>query len=128
MENIFTASKPFIILAKLLGLFPTSFDGPARKGSLKLKCLDILISLFWFVSICYLVFTGVSRTSFYTGSSIILAKIWDVFIKMEYSLYFIEFCYQVSKHKNIVRFLKKIQKSDEKVSFQKLSFSDEIEI
>lgn len=45
MENIFTAIRPFYVLAKTLGLFPMSFEGPALKGHFdQMEYFDAVLS------------------------------------------------------------------------------------
>lgn len=115
MENIFSASKPILTLAKLLGLFPMSFEGPARKGLLKLKCVNVIISLFWFVAALFMILNRSPFSKVYTGSSQVLPRAWEVLMNLELFSYIFNFCYQNWKRKNIVKFLKIIHKSDEKV-------------
>lgn len=45
MDTIFTAFWPFYCVTKTFGLFPMSFEGPARKGNLVQKYRDFVVPL-----------------------------------------------------------------------------------
>jgi hypothetical protein len=113
MENIFTAAKPFLVVSKYLGLFPMSFDGPTRKGSLKLKWTDLIylfLAFFLFISALYFCLT--SKITFYkTDSRLILETCSSLAF---YSVLFDSLCLigQFYYRENVVEFLRIIQKFD----------------
>lgn len=121
MENFYTSVKSFLFFAKLLGIFPMSFEGPARKGLLKVKWQNVFIS-FCLVLVTVSLFT--MRFSFdltFAKNSEILAKAWDIMTDVEILSYFLLFCYQIFKRKNILKFMKTIQSIDDEVESTKIA-------
>lgn len=116
MENIFTTSKPILVFAKFLGLFPMTFIGPDRKGVFKVMWHDVLSSCISIGSLLCLVGANISLGIFFTGDSNILAVAWFIMKNFDISTYACLFCYQVYKRKNILKFLNMIFSFDEDVS------------
>ena len=115
MENIFTATKPFLSFAKVFGLFPMSFEGRARKGVLKVHWHDLLM-LFISLSI-HIGFIITMTTSYKTveRTSKILTYGWNIFQDCGMFMYPIHHCYQVYNRKNILKILISIQNVDKEV-------------
>jgi hypothetical protein len=117
MENIFTVAKPFLIFAKLLGVFPMSFDGPARKGFLKTKLADLVHSIFSFViifSLFYYVSFASSLIKSLTATEIAFQG-WMTALYLQTSIFICLFLYQLSRCRNVVRFLNLVHCVDKKV-------------
>lgn len=118
MENIFTTAKPFLSFARILGLFPFAFKGPARKGFLTLSwsgvisscCLVLALSLF-------IVFNFLSNQNAPANhwAKQRLEKAWTYSVRLELFSYFCLFFYQIYNHKRILRFLTLIEELDENV-------------
>lgn len=112
MENIFTGAKPFLFLAKVLGLFPMEFEGPTRKGFLKFKLSNLL-------STCCAVALLLCLTSANTFYLVVIPKTqflsqsWNISVSLENFSFVVLYGYQVFKRENIVKFLKKLQAIDE---------------
>jgi hypothetical protein len=124
MENIFTVAKPFLTFAKLLGVFPMSFEGPARKGFLKVHWSDLMFSGLGFISlILYFYFTMLVENLFsFLSDSMIVLKVWKVVLKLSSLVLFCQFWYQLTRRRLIARFLHLIRNFDMEVSVdQKLS-------
>ena len=115
MENIFTATKPFLSFAKVFGLFPMSFEGRARKGVLKVHWHDLLM-LFISSSIHIALFMTMT-TSYKTPerTSIILSHGWKILSNCGVFFGPIHFCYQIYNRKNILKILISIQNVDKEV-------------
>jgi hypothetical protein len=131
MENIFTVAKPFLTFGSFIGVFPMSFEGPARKGFLKCHWKDLIMT-----SICLsllVVSLYVSMCMGHVFESFIDSKIssqgWNVIMNLTNSVGLCVFFYQLWKRKNIVRFLNLILNFDMQVrmkhflSFQSLDLS-----
>lgn len=114
MENIFTASKPFLNLAKFLGVFPMSFHGPTREGLLKIRCFYVLISIVWLVTAVSLLVIAASFDYVFESSNV-LTIAWALLIKLEHCSIIFNFCYQIYKRKKALKFLLKVNESDEMV-------------
>ena len=116
MDNFYTSSYFFLSFLRFIGLFPKSFDGPVRNGWLKTFPSDFIFSLFWFLSQLFTTFFIFHTNSHkFTGNSKILPKAWSCVTILELLLFSFLFCYQISQQRNIVKFVTKIHKIDEKV-------------
>lgn len=116
MENIFTASKPFIYLSKFVGMFPVPLGGAARKQFSKAEWINTIISFFILVALICIIWTHVEIIDMlFLGQSKILINAWSVLTNLEISLYLILFCYQIYNRENILKFLLMIQDIDDKV-------------
>jgi hypothetical protein len=114
MENIFTAYQPFIVFFKFLGLFPLSFDGPARKGNLKFKWKNIFSSCTTILFYTF-VFGFILTNRKVTVDSKILYYGWSLPSLLESFFQLVLVLNQLKDAKKIVLFLKKLQAVDEKV-------------
>lgn len=117
MENIYTSSKPFYNLVKLLGLFPMSYDGPVHKGILEVKHLDI-ISTIISMSLCVFLFClGLIFEDGAVSTSKFLSQVFVVHHLCANVLIFFNAVYQTSKYRSIAKFLVAIETFDLKVIF-----------
>jgi 7tm Chemosensory receptor len=115
MENVFTAVEPFVRFANIFGIFPMSFAGPVRKGSLRVKKIDIAISS---ISIAVVSYMTIFNHRITVGSSSMLLKFaWHFSFGAQYVGSTFLMFYSIFKRKNVVRFLKQIHDIDEKVKF-----------
>lgn len=115
MENIFTAVKPILVVAKFLGIFPMSFEGATREGEFRTKWLDIAITLLWF---CALTLLAVSIILFklpLMNDSKILLLAWIILTDAEPIIYSFMSGYEIYKRNNIVQFLRCFRSNDEEV-------------
>lgn len=122
MENIFSTSKSFLRLAKFLGIFPMSFEGPPKEGVLKVKWHDLALSFLSFSALIALVvkILNFSQDEFTTSSSNILMNAWKAMKNTELQSFIVMFFYQIYRRKNIFKFLQIIHKIDQEVSFKTL--------
>lgn len=118
MENIYTVSKPLLTVARLMGLFPMSFNGRPREKCLKIRYLYVLTSIFWLVSSIYLFALTISFDYGYDNSKM-LTRVWKMVILLKHFSMIFNFCYQIFKIKNMLKFMTKIQESDEMVRNKK---------
>lgn len=113
MENVYTVSKTFLTTIKFLGFFPLSFEGPARKGFLKVKWYNFinvscLIAFSIFISVLLS-----KRLFFVFNDSSFIDEIWNSLMRLENFSYFGLFTYQMFRIKNTVKFLKLLYSFDE---------------
>jgi predicted ATPase len=118
MDNIFTVSRPFLEFFRLVGLFPMAFDGPDRRGILRVSWLGIVTSVIlisWSVAVNILtiLYKGFSRVQD-QPSGILLAGATSSVMFESFSLIFIIF-YQLFKRKKILTFLRNVDRVDKKV-------------
>jgi hypothetical protein len=116
MDNIYTASKPFVTLIQLLGIFPMSFVGPTRKGVFKVKLWNIAVTLIWFIGLMFVVMISFSVNNFEGEKSKVLPYAWKVSINLEVLSYIVMAVHQLLSCRKIVKFLAKIDDCDQKVS------------
>lgn len=115
MENIFTVVKPFYILAKVLGLFPMSYEGLTNKGKLTFKWRDAIpacLSLALQVTLLVMVLKFADEPA---SSSTLINQIWIIQCFVAFIFLFLLFIYQIGKCKSIANFLHPIYKIDERV-------------
>lgn len=116
MENLYTDIKPFYYFAKILGLFPMSFVGSARKGILKTKIHDAIYSLLAFVTLGTLLILKISLNNNVRTSKL-------MFVAFEFSMYLeffmlaIQFIFQICKRNDIRFCLSMLDAFDNEVSF-----------
>lgn len=115
MENIFTISKPFLVFAKALGIFPMTFEEPARKGKLKVKLFDIVLSVLSLLAISYITLSSFSSKIFFSGDRKIMETAWYILKNLDVTSYFFLFWYQIVKRKSILNFVLLLADLDEKV-------------
>lgn len=115
MENIYTCFVPFYYFLKLVGGFPSSFDGPASKGNFKAKLIDALIPCVIFLTsilICGLV---IFRGETVSSTSGILVQAWTYSLIFCLTLIQAGFAFQLYNHESIIKFIRKIDSIDKKV-------------
>lgn len=116
MENCYIAAEPALRIAALLGIFPMSFYGPARKKSLKIGWIDIAKSCCMVVTLVVLIVANYMNKTVLRSSSEVLFVVWKLVFSFQYFVILLLVCYQLSKLKSIVKFLRKVDESDSKVS------------
>jgi hypothetical protein len=121
MENFFAASKPFLTLARIMGVFPISFGGSTFKSSVKAHHFKffMLFTIVWLFMQILLFLSTVVIDKEYENSRI-LSRVWKVVNVMEISSLILNFCFQNLKRRKLLHFLVKIEEVDEIVSI--LSF------
>jgi hypothetical protein len=117
MENVFTAAKPFVVFAKLLGVFPMSFDGPTSKGLLKTRRRDwICTSLSLLLMLSGLLLLRSLKSSFYLlADSEISLEAWYIAGYLHVSSISIFIFVQARGREKIVKFLNLLHDFDNKV-------------
>lgn len=118
MENVFTASRPLFIFLKALGIFLPSFNGPSRNGLLSVKLVDKIWFVTVYFSLCiFLLSNLLKNTHYYSTSSVILMKAWELCATIGLVSTLIVMTYQYIYAREIANTLKMIHEFDEKVSF-----------
>jgi hypothetical protein len=117
MENFYSASKPFVMVAKFMGIFPVKLQGKKFKNSSSLHFFDVIVTLTWFFLQLLLFILIVVVDKNYENSKI-LSRVWKILNAMEFSFMIFNFCYQIIKRKSILKFLVKIQEVDEMVKLR----------
>lgn len=115
MRNIYTSFVPFYWIAKLLGLFPFSYEGVYCNGIFIQKRRDIALTLTFFMIFMFLYIANFFRNESVSSSSDILARAWDLSLYFFLTTLLVSYLYQLKKWKSIVKFLSLIKHFDEKV-------------
>lgn len=115
MENIFTASEPFLRFGKVLGYFPHNFEGPARKGFFRTAWSGLLLFCVIITSfVCINTFHMMDRTVIVTSSKI-ASNGWMITTDLAFSTHLAILLYQFYKRETVATFLKQIYDIDEDV-------------
>lgn len=115
MDNCFTAAEPFLRFANFIGLFPMSFRGPARKGSLKAKWKDFIPTFCLCLLLIITIAVSLIKKSFVKSNSILLVYGWKISNCTIYISMLMLAGYQAWKTKNVLKFLKQVDDADTKV-------------
>ena len=115
MENIFTVSKPFILLANIFGIFPMSFEKNSINGVLKVTWHGLVNSVLSMMLVIYIVASPMSFDFVFFQRSKILMISWTFIDYSDTISCLIIFCCQLYKSKNIFKFLKVIDSIDQEV-------------
>lgn len=119
MNNVFTASRPFLAILRLTGLFPMAFVGPARNGVLKFKWLDAILGILWLlVGLISISLSTLKLRNLFLGQSKILGMAWYLMINCEILFYIGFKFYQVHKRKSILEILRQLWVVDSCVSIE----------
>lgn len=126
MDNIFTAVWPFYFVTKTFGLFPMSFEGPARKGNLMQKYRDFVVP-FLNVSIgIFLVPLIVMYPMTVDNYSPLMTTLVHLIVIFGAVLILSPFIYQILKRHSIKKFLLDLHYFDKKVTSCRHVFSIKI--
>lgn len=118
MENIFTVSKPFLTLARLIGLFPATYQQSSNKKYFKVSIHGIFFTCCSISISSYLVIANYIDHNRPPNKQSEISSISQVFMRnFELFAYLLLCIYQVSKWRKVVEFLKMIEKADNEVSF-----------
>lgn len=112
MENIYSTAKPFYLLAKLVGVFSMSFQGPMLKGQLVTKWNDVFVLIISFATLLSLIIIKMNVESFIENESSILIKAWDFALLAGLLMLFITLSFQTWRKQEIKEFLKVIYNFD----------------
>lgn len=112
MDNIYSATRPLLLFAKMIGYFPLSFEGAATKGNFKFKCSNVVLVCCTLVTFSFCIFRNVKDGSFDESDSSILAKGWNISAIMELSSHICILVYQLKSHKNILGFVRNLHSFD----------------
>jgi hypothetical protein len=115
MENCYTAAEPAILIAGMLGMFPMTFYGPARKKCLKIGWSDIAKSFCMILTLGFVTVANFLNKAVLNSRSEILFIVWKFVFSLQYLVIFLLVFYQLSKFKSISKFLRKVDESDTKV-------------
>jgi F0F1-type ATP synthase membrane subunit a len=116
MENIFTYLRPFTIFAKLLGVFPLSFEGRVRNGNLQMKVPDIIFSIFVFLLVFNLIRLRYLELNF-SSETDVPSKLVVYSLLFEFVALFAKLFDQNIKRKGFGKFFELIKEFDKKVKF-----------
>jgi hypothetical protein len=116
MDNIYTIFKPFLFLARFLGAFPMSFEGPASKGSLRFSKISAVFSLLSLTLLVLNIKSVFSYSEFDVQNSVVLPRAWKTLMRIQSVSFLINFGYQLKKMSRLVEFLEKLHEFDAKVS------------
>lgn len=115
-ENVFTSARPFLVLMKILGLFPLSFEGSAEGGRWERKLRDYSYSLCKFVFWILLVIANILYSDFIESSSFIMRNIFNFSISVGFISIPLMLFSQWCKCSNVPIFLSSINDCDRKVN------------
>lgn len=117
MENIYTTVKPFYFLAKALGSFPMTFEGPTEKGFLRTKWYDVLFTSCLFFLLTSLAFYKLNGANAIDNDSLIMIKAWDSSLFVGLFVFLVHFWLQIFMRNKIKRFLRSLYNFDQEVKF-----------
>lgn len=120
MENIYTTTKPFYWLAKVMGTFPKTFEGQATRGVLKTKWHDVLLSIIAVLVLIAFIGIKINMETVMKVESSMLARAWDLYLLLGFYLLIIQLCLQLCKRNKICDFMRLLQKFDAEVRNSKL--------
>lgn len=115
MDNIYTAFRPFYIAMKVLGIFPVSFEGPARKGILRQTFSDIFLSCISIIPFITLFVVSCSRQNSMDLASQILPRAWSLSNLFCLTMLVLSYSYQIAKRGSIIKFLELLEGFDKEV-------------
>jgi hypothetical protein len=113
MENIFTAAYPFLVYAKLLGVFPIDFDGLSR-GELKVRCRDLGFSVVLFSVLLFLVCGSVFNLTVSSNCES-SAIAWKIIVLLNVISVSLAFVYQMFHLRSVVEFINQLHEIDNEV-------------
>lgn len=113
--NIYTSSQPFYWFAKMLGLFPLSYIGPAEKGILTMKWHGVASTVLAF-KVCVLL----TAWSFYgednsASVSNMMSVVWIQWSAFGLFLVMIQLFIQFRNRESMKYFLRAVNDFDKKV-------------
>ena len=114
MDNVYEAVKPFYNFAKVLGLFPISFEGQTAKREFKTRKIDVALtffSLLLFVTLFCARMENIFSRIGIKDSDLQRIVFETTFTIMLFTL-LIQFVLQISKRVEIIRFLKLLHDFD----------------
>lgn len=123
MENIFTSVQPFYVLAKVLGTFPMSFDGPACKGLFKVKWHDLTVSALLFAFLLTLSFLKISLADSFIVESVVLQEAWGLSLIAGLYITLAQLAFQIYKRNEIKQFLRHLDDFDLEVSCEEFKLA-----
>ncbi|CRK87754.1 CLUMA_CG001567, isoform A [Clunio marinus] len=114
MENIFTTSQPFLKLAAVIGVFPMTFHGPSRKGELKTKWWNVVISITVFTTLVIFIFLQTMTSTTSKLPSKISSNAWYTLFNLEFIGHLILYIGQCYRRNHVLEFLKLLQSFDDR--------------
>lgn len=114
MENVFTASQPFLVLLKAFGLFPISFKASNGKKQ-KIKLWDFLVPICSLNALICMTCANFLHFKSVESESAILTNSYHFAMIGGFASILLMTCYQWCKYKSALKFLATINKFDSKV-------------
>jgi hypothetical protein len=115
MDNVFSASQPFLFLGEILGRFPYKYQGLAREGIFKFTLRGLICS---FVTVFVIVvFFFIGRKSVEAKSSLVVDA-WYLIVIMQIISHLFLWIYQLIKRESIETFLRQTFLVDNQVNIQ----------
>lgn len=112
MENVFTSSKPFLTVAKVLGFFPMT----VTQNSMKVKWFGVFMTCCLSTALIAMNFViFLNHNNLTPDKNNFLVNAWDLVRKAEWLSYIVLVSYQFHARKKIFSFLKCMHSFDEKV-------------
>lgn len=115
MDNVYTSFRPVFLFARILGLFPMSFEGPITKGFLKTKLFGLTCSGLAFSSLSALIFVQIKYNHELDHPTI--SKVaWYISFDFTMISLLLQFGLQFIKRNEIRKFLTLLNEFDDQVS------------
>lgn len=112
MDNIYTVAQPLCWLARALGVFPMSFEGPAANGKLKAKWHGFLLSILSLATIAFVTVRVLYVKEGPVSSSPWLSIVWIVESVLGVTLTLFQFLVQIFCFRSIPNFLATVHAFD----------------
>jgi hypothetical protein len=111
MATFEIASKPYLVVAKVMGIFPLRIVDSHLQTA---KASDVLFTSVWFITQIVMFVTMLVVDEVYESSKV-LTRIWKILNIFEFSSLFFNFCFQICNRRKVVAFPMKIQSIDDMV-------------
>lgn len=107
--------KPFCLFSQILGFFPLSFDGPARKGFFKTKIINVLMVIVSQGTIIIFAYQAIDAGIKGSNDNLLSARVWSWILICGLLTTLLHFLFQMTKLKKIVKFYHQIHRLDIKL-------------
>ena len=115
MDNFYTSMAPFCFISQIIGFFPLSFDGPARKGFFKTKIVNVFMVIVSqgtiIIFACQAIDIGIKGSN----DNLLRARVWSWILICGLLMTLLHFLLQMTNLKKIVKFYHGIHRLDLKL-------------
>lgn len=117
MENIYSTALPFYWLAKVLGVFPITFENHTKRVVLRTKWIDVMFSSSAVILLVAFIAIKFNTETLIRIESSILERAWDLSLVFGFELLLVQLFFQILKRDKIAVFLSQLHAFDCQVSY-----------